>query len=146
MSTIREFLMQRVKRRQRGLQNWLIPAFFWTHLADTHPSLQDSLRLLPIPVFRHPRGLPGKHSICPTSRRGCRTQIFVSFAWQHFPSFATAAHPARRLSAGIVAVADVSLIHHHNGLRFGKQPKHPQKIVLFAPIFADQFLVFPLCL
>jgi hypothetical protein len=40
---------------------------------------------------------------------------------------------------GYCAVADVSLIHHQMGCRFGNPPKHPQKFADFALIFADHF-------
>jgi hypothetical protein len=36
-------------------------------------------------------------------------------------------------------VAELSLIHHHKPIACGKQPKHPQKIAYFMPIFADHF-------
>ncbi len=39
-------------------------------------------------------------------------------------------------------VADVSLIHHQNPCRFGKQPKHSRKITVFAPFFVDGIAAF----
>jgi hypothetical protein len=40
------------------------------------------------------------------------------------------------------SLADVPLIHHHNPLRCGKQPKLPPKMPIFAPFFVDHFCFF----
>jgi hypothetical protein len=48
----------------------------------------------------------------------------------------------RQKSAEVVAVADVSLIHHQKGSRFGKPPNNLRKIGLFDTFFADHFLKY----
>jgi hypothetical protein len=44
---------------------------------------------------------------------------------------------------GTFPVAEVSLIHHHNPNRGGKQPKHPPKLASFAHFLADEFFRLP---
>ena len=52
------------------------------------------------------------------------------------------ASPSLRSGEGFregMSVAELSLIHHHNPRRFGKQPKHPQKIGVLEAFFVDAY-------
>jgi hypothetical protein len=67
-------------------------------------------------------------------------QIVISYVggkFPHLPPPPTLRPHFRREIRSVVAVLEVSLIHHQKGVGFGKQPEYPKNFGLFGETFLD---------
>jgi hypothetical protein len=132
-----ENCMRRVKRQQGVLiTRQKVPSF----AAAAHPAP---------PIFG------GKHAMC-EAMSPRRTQVSLMAAIRRFAdisrrnmvrkwvwfgqSLLPSPYTGRLPKAwGRGCVLDVSLIHHQNGVGFGKQPEHPKNFGLLGDIFLEGF-------